>query len=75
MNMYVISELTGEHYESRDMVHFLNPTQSARYLEWGAKLYDIQVSSDHRMIFVFSKEDHMRLRDKWGTKERNKVED
>ena len=72
--MYCISEITGEPYFSEDMVHFLNCAQSARYLEWGAKLWDLQISQDHKLIFVFSKTDHNRLKERWGKRDNNKVD-
>ena len=73
--MYCQSSLTGESYFTEDMVHFLNCAQSARYLEWGAKLWDLQVNPEHKLIFVFSKEDHARLKERWGKKDSNKVND
>lgn len=71
--MYCVSGITGEVYQSEDMVHFLNCAQSARYIEWGAKLWDLQVNSEHKLIFVFSKADHALLKEKWGRKNDNKV--
>ncbi|MBO5828701.1 MAG: hypothetical protein J6R59_09650 [Paludibacteraceae bacterium] len=72
--MYCVSSINGEGYFSEDMVHFLNCAQSARYIEWGAKLWDLQVNSEHKLIFVFSKEDHARFKERWGNKNDNKVE-
>ena len=51
--MYCVSRITGELYQSEDMVHFLNCAQSARYVEWGAKLWDLDVNSEHKFVFVF----------------------
>ena len=65
------SDITGEYYEDEDMVFFRNCVQSAMYIEWGARLYDIFTDSNHKLVFVFSKEDHMKYRDKWGTKNNN----
>lgn len=73
--MYCVSKITGEVYDSNDMVHFLNCAQSARYLEWGAKLWDLDVNLEHKLIFVFSKQDHARLKERWGTKKDNKTDD
>lgn len=64
--MYCVSSITGEGYFSEDMVHFLNCAQSARYIEWGAKLWDLQVNSEHKLIFVFSKKDHAWAKLKWA---------
>ena len=73
--MYCVSKITGELYHSGDMVHFLNCAQSARYIEWGAKLWDLDVNSEHKLVFVFSKEDHARFKERWGSKNNNSVND
>lgn len=73
--MYCVSNINGETYHSGDMVYFINCAQSARYIEWGAKLWDLDVNSEHKLIFVFSKADHARLKERWGKKEDNKTND
>lgn len=62
------SELTGEWYNDEDMCFFRNYIQAAYYKSWGAKIWDIFVDSQYKWVFVFSKEDHMKYRDRWGTK-------
>lgn len=67
------SLITGLEFDPDDMVYFRNCSQSARYIEWGAILYDLFIDSQHRMVFVFSRDDHNKLKARWGTKENNKV--
>lgn len=62
------SEITGEWYQDEDMCFFRNYIQAAHYKLWGAKLWDVFVDSQCKWVFVFSKEDHMKYRDRWGTK-------
>ena len=68
------SEVTNLWYEECDMVYFRNYIQATKYLEWGATLYDLFVGGDGKLVFCFSKKDHIRFRDKWGTRENNKVD-
>lgn len=67
------SYITGMLYEPDDMVYFRNCSQSARYIEWGATLYDLFTDSQHRLVFVFSRDDHNKLKSRWGTKDNNQV--
>ena len=69
--MMTQSEITGEWYQDEDMCFFRNYIQAAYYKAWGAKLYDAFVDSQYKWVFVFSKEDHRKYRDKWGTKVSN----
>ena len=68
VKMISISELTGEAYDDENMVHFKNYVQSAHYVAWGARLIDLYVTSDMKFVYVFSKEDHQRLKYKWINK-------
>lgn len=70
--MISVSELTGKTYEAEDCVFFRNCIQSAYYIEWGAELIDLFVGGDHKLVFVFPRSDHVKYRDKWGTKDNNK---
>ena len=63
--MKVISETTGTCYDMEDCVYFRNTLQSAFYMFHGAKLVDIFVSDDMRMVYTFSKQDHERLKLLW----------
>lgn len=58
------SKVTGKSYNETQVVYFGNLLQSMRYMQHGANPVDILVSRD-KLIFVFKKEDHVRLRDKW----------
>ena len=58
------SKVTGKQYSETQVVYFGNLLQSMRYMQHGAIPVDILVSRD-KLIFVFKKEDHVRLRDKW----------
>lgn len=63
--------VTGLVFDTDDMVYFRNCSQSARYIEWGATLYDVFTDTQHKLVFVFSRDDHNRLRSRWGTREEN----
>lgn len=63
--MKTISEITGKTYEAESMVFFRNAKQAAHYKEWGAELIDLFVDSKMTWVFVFSKEDHLKYRDRW----------
>lgn len=71
--MKIFSETTGKCYEDEDCVFFRNYVQSGYYIEWGAELVDVFTDSSHKLVFVFTKADHNRLKEKWGTKKENKV--
>ena len=70
-----ISDITGLTYEEADMHFFRNYVQAAHYISWGAKLWDIFTDSECKLVFVFSKEDHLKYRDRWGTKLNNEVKE
>lgn len=63
--MKSISEITGEMYECEDCVFFRNTLQSAFYVFNSAKLIDVFVDDNMRFVFVFSKNDHNRLKLLW----------
>lgn len=62
------SDITGLLYEEYDMVFFRNYIQAAHYISWGAKLWDIFTDSECKLVFVFSKIDHAKYREKWSTR-------
>lgn len=68
------SEITGQWYDPDEMVFYKNPLQSAYMLEWGEKLVDIFTDSDHRLIFVFTRDSHRRCIDKWMKQKRDAAE-
>ena len=69
------SELTGAYYEDEEHVFFRNYVQAAHYLSWGATLVDLFTDSDTKLVFVFSKETHNLLKDKWGIKKEQKFKE
>lgn len=60
------SDITQRWYEPDECVFFRNPTQSAHYIAWGATLYDLFVDSQNKLVFCFSKDDHNKLKKRWG---------
>ena len=64
--MRQISEVTKLTYYDEDCVFFRNIMQSIKYIEWGARLVDLFVDGEHKLVFVFFKEDHDKLKLKWG---------
>jgi hypothetical protein len=69
------SDVTGLEYHAEDMCFFRNYIQAAYYCSWGAKLWDIFVDSKNKWVFVFSKEDHLKYRDRWGMKASKDLEE
>lgn len=69
------SDITGLSYNDDEMVFFRNYIQSAHYIQWGAKLWDIFTDSQCKLVFVFSKEDHMKFRDMWGKRKNEYIEE
>lgn len=59
------SEVTRELYNEEEMVFFRNPTQSAYYCLKGAKLVDVFATNELKFVFVFSKEDHRKIKKDW----------
>lgn len=59
------SEITGKWYDPDECVFFRNHVQSAFYLEWGSQLIDLFTDSFHKLVFVFTKEDHKKYIDRW----------
>lgn len=59
------SDVTGEIYEQEDCVFFRNYIQAAYYIEWGCRLIDIFTDSKHKLVFVFTKEEHQKYISRW----------
>lgn len=66
------SEITGKTYNADDCVFFRNCIQSAKYISWGAELLDLFVDSQDKLVFCFSRKDHDKFKERWGTKYNNK---
>jgi len=73
--MKIESDITGLAYEDKDMVFFRNTLQAAFYVFHGARLYDVCVDDKMHFVFVFSKQDHNKLKLLWKNSniERDKV--
>lgn len=68
--MVTISEISQHKYDTDDCVFFRNALQSTIYMLNGATLLDvIPLATERRMLFVFSRADHERLKDKWNNHE------
>ena len=57
------------------MVFFRNYIQAAHYISWGCKIYDIFTDSQCKLVFVFSKSDHMKYRDRWSERKEKQNEE
>ncbi len=53
------------YYDDEDVVYFYNQQQSIAYVKAGAKLVDLILNEKNKLMFVFSKKDHKRLKEKW----------
>lgn len=67
--MRITSDITGKTYEDSSVVFFTNLPQSIAYMKAGAVPLDVMVGNSNKLIFVFSKEDHMKLRERWARHE------
>lgn len=76
--MAIKSEITGRYYDEKKAVFFRNPTQAMAYMNNGATLLDLLVSKvfdektgqkKNMFTFVFSKDDHNRLKMAWANHE------
>lgn len=63
--MKIRSDISGLEYYDEDCVFYRNYIQAAYMIEWGAKLIDLFTDSKHKLVFVFTKEDHKRYIDRW----------
>lgn len=63
--MKITSKITGKLYEQQDMCHILNPIQAALYIKNGATLYDLLLSRENKLIYVFNRSDTKHLYDQF----------
>ena len=63
--MNVRSDVTGRDYDDRDVVFYRNIVQSIFYMEHGEMPIDFFVDGRHKLVFVFTRESHNRLIQKW----------
>lgn len=62
--MLQTSMITGLSYEADSAVFFYNVVQARKYMENGAVPIDV-FASQNKLIFVFKREDHARLKTQW----------
>lgn len=58
------STISGKSYDGESAVYFYNVVQARKYMEHGAIPIDV-FASQNKIIFVFRKEDHQKLKGKW----------
>lgn len=64
--MKYISDITGLIYSDDEVLRIRNMDQAARFIEHGAKVYDIVISKrDRKLAIVFNKEDVAPLKALW----------
>lgn len=64
--MRIVSPITGKSYDDASVVFFTNLPQCTAYIKAGAYPLDIMVGNSNKLIFVFSREDHEKLKEKWS---------
>ena len=64
--MRQVSDVTGKVYYDEDMVFFRNYIQAAAYLSYGAELIDLFTDSNMKLVFIFSRKDHEKYKNKWN---------
>lgn len=67
--MLTTSEIREHKYDPAECVFFKNALQSCVYCLAGATLLDVIPTTEKRFVFVFSREDHERLKEKWNNHE------
>ena len=63
----MVSTITKKYYDESKAVPFSNVKQAQAYLEKGAVPIDVFAGKD-KIVFVFSREDHERLKMIWRNK-------
>lgn len=64
----MVSTITKKYYDESKVVPFSNIKQAQAYLERGAVPVDVFAGKD-KIVFVFSREDHERLKMVWRNKD------
>lgn len=67
---YAFSKVTGEYYDTSNIVRLVNVSQIAAYVANNAKLLDVYASSDRKtgkpiIVGVFDRDETADLYDKW----------
>ena len=65
----VTSPLTGITYKMSDCVRILNPVQVSAYIRHGAKLIDLLIGDENKLVFIFDKKSTAYLYELWLIRE------
>jgi hypothetical protein len=65
----ITSSLTGITYVISDCVRILNPVQVSAYIRHGAKLIDLIIGDENKLVFIFDKKSTAYLYELWLIRE------
>ena len=65
----ITSSLTGITYVMSDCVRILNPVQVSAYIRHGAKLIDLLIGDEKKLVFIFDKKSTAYLYELWLIRE------
>ena len=65
----ISSSLTGITYTMSDCVRILNPVQVSAYIRHGAKLIDLIIGDENKLVFIFDKKSTAYLYELWLIRE------
>lgn len=65
----ITSSLTGITYTMSDCVRILNPVQVSAYIRHGAKLIDLVIGDENKLVFIFDKKSTAYLYELWLIRE------
>ena len=65
----VTSPLTGITYKMSECVRILNPVQVSAYIRHGAKLIDLLIGDENKLVFIFDKKSTAYLYELWLIRE------
>jgi len=64
--------VSNKEYDEKYCVFFRNTAQSIFYIENGCCLKDLFIDSRHKLVFVFSREEHEKCIPLWMDNKKNK---
>lgn len=67
--------ISNEEYDENDCVFFRNTAQSIFYIENGCHLKDLFIDNRHKLVFVFSREEHEKCIPLWMDNKKNKKDE
>ena len=65
----ITSSFTGITYVMSDCVRILNPVQVSAYIRHGAKLIDLLIGDENKLVFIFDKKSTAYLYELWLIRE------